>query len=160
MAKVATSSAASSMVMPSISCMPILQVISDDDGDDGEEKEGSEGSEEVKVDGSSSSSSSSESSASDYDDDEGHDELRNTRPVGSEELGFQGGRANEGREVESSPTRSRSMPHRHRMHIMREGREVASDEDEPRVGVGKHALGKASGSGLRHFTVSCGVDEL
>ena len=42
---------------------------------------------------------------------------------------------------------------------MREGREVASDEDEPRAGTGKHALGMASRSGLRHFAVSCGVDE-
>ena len=77
--------------MPSISHLPILQVISDDDGDDSEEKEGSEGSEEVKVDGSSSSSNSSESGASGYDDDEddeGHDESGNPRLVGSEELGF------------------------------------------------------------------------
>ena len=60
--------------MPSISIsrLPILQVISDDDGDDGEEKDGSEGSEEVKVDGSSASSSS-ESGASGDDDDEEDD---------------------------------------------------------------------------------------
>ena len=55
--------------IPSISRLPILQVISDDNGDDGEEKDGSEGSEEVKVDGSSASSSS-ESGASGDDDDE------------------------------------------------------------------------------------------
>ena len=51
------------------------------------------------------------------------------------------------------------MPHRRRVHIMREGREVASDEDEPRAGTGKHALGMASRSGLRHFAVSCGADD-
>ena len=39
------------------------------------------------------------------------------------------------------------------------GREVATDEDEPGAGMGKHALGKASRSGLRHFAVSCGADE-
>ena len=77
--------------MPSISHLPILQVISDDDGDDGEEKEGSEGSKEVKIDGSSSSSSSSESGMSGDDDDkddEGHDESGNPWTIGSEELGF------------------------------------------------------------------------
>ena len=46
------------------------------------------------------------------------------------------------------------------MHIMWEGHEVAADKDEPRAGTGKHALGEASRSGLKHFTVSCGVDEL
>ena len=51
------------------------------------------------------------------------------------------------------------MPHRRRVHIMREGREVANDEDEPRAGMGKHALGEASCSGLRHFTISYGTDE-
>ena len=74
--------------LPIISRLPILQVISDDDG---EEQEGSEGSEEVNIDISSSSSSSSESSASGDDDDEdneGFDELGNPRFVGSEELRF------------------------------------------------------------------------
>ena len=54
----------------------------------------------MKVDGSSSSSSSSESSMSgddDDEDDEGHNESGNPRPIGSKELGFQGGRADEGR---------------------------------------------------------------
>ena len=63
------------------------------------------------------------------------------------------------REVESCPTGSRSMPRRRRVHIMREGREVATEEDEPGAGSRKHALGEASRSGLKHFTVSCGVDE-
>ena len=62
--------------MSSISRLPILQIISDDEGDDEEGREVSEGSKEVKVDGSSSSSSSSGSGASgdegDADDDE-HD---------------------------------------------------------------------------------------
>ena len=51
------------------------------------------------------------------------------------------------------------MPHRRRVHIMREGHEVATDEDEPGADLGKHALGEASHSGLRHFTVSYGADE-
>jgi len=42
---------------------------------------------------------------------------------------------------------------------MREGYEVATDEDEPRASTGKHALGEASRSGLRHFVVSCGANE-
>ena len=42
---------------------------------------------------------------------------------------------------------------------MREGCEVATDEDEPRAGTGKHPLGMASCSGLRHFAISCGADE-
>lgn len=41
---------------------------------------------------------------------------------------------------------------------MREGREVATDEDEPRSGSRKHALGEASRSGLRHFAASCGAN--
>ena len=140
--------------MPSISRLPILQIILDDEGDDEEGKEVSEGSEEVKVDGSSSSSSSSESSASgdedDVDDDE-QDESGDPWPIGSEELGFQGRRAEEGREIESRMTRSGSMPRHRHVHIMREGCEVATDEDEPRAGSEKHAPGEASRSGLRHF---------
>ena len=42
---------------------------------------------------------------------------------------------------------------------MHGGREVATDEDEPGTGTGKHALGKASHSGLRHFAISCGADK-
>ena len=42
---------------------------------------------------------------------------------------------------------------------MLEGREVATDEDEPRTGTGNHAPGEASRSGLRHFAVSCSADE-
>jgi hypothetical protein len=145
--------------MPSISRLPILQVISDDDGDDDVEKGGSEGSKEVKIDGSSSSSSSSESGASGDEDDEDDDESGNPRPIGSKELGFQSGGTEEKREIESHPTGSRLMPLRHYMHIMREGREVATDEDEPRAGSGKHALGEASRCGLRHFAISCSADE-
>ena len=52
------------------------------------------------------------------------------------------------------------MPHHRHVHIMREGREVATDEDEPRAGSRKHALGEASRSGLRHVAASCGTDEL
>jgi hypothetical protein len=93
--------------MPSISRLPILQEISDDeDEEEDEEKEGSEGSEEVKVDGSSSSSSGSGSDASedeDVEEDEGHDDLKNPRPIESVELGLQGGGAEEEQKIESRP---------------------------------------------------------
>ena len=59
----------------------------------------------------------------------------------------------------SRPTRSGSMPRRRHVHIMWEGCEVATDEDDPGAGSRKHALGEASRSGLRHFTTSCGADE-
>ena len=42
---------------------------------------------------------------------------------------------------------------------MREGREVATDEDEPGASMGKHDLGEASCSGLRHFAISYGANE-
>jgi len=106
--------------MPSISHLPILQVISDDNGDDGEEKEGSEGSEEVKIDGSSSSSSSSEFDVSgddDDEDDEGPNKSGNPRFVASEELEFQGGGAKEEREVDFGPIGFGSIPHHRRVHI-------------------------------------------
>lgn len=41
-----------------------------------------------------------------------------------------------------------------------EGHEVATDEDEPDAGSGKHALGDASHSSLWHFAIKCGADEL
>lgn len=42
---------------------------------------------------------------------------------------------------------------------MREGQEEATEDDEPSVGSGKHALGDASCSGLQHYAVKCGADE-
>jgi hypothetical protein len=45
------------------------------------------------------------------------------------------------------------------VHIIWEGREVATDEDEPRAGSRKHALGEANHSGLRHFVIACVADE-
>ena len=51
------------------------------------------------------------------------------------------------------------MPRHRRMHIMQEGREVATNKDVPRAGTGKHALSEASRSGLRHFAISCASDE-
>ena len=70
------------------------------------------------------------------------------RPVWSDELGFQGHGSKEERDIESWPIGAGSMPCRCRVHILREGHEVALDEDEPRAGSGKHALGEASHSGL------------
>lgn len=45
------------------------------------------------------------------------------------------------------------------MHILREGREVDTDEDEPGAKSGKHALGEASRSALRCYGIKCGADE-
>jgi hypothetical protein len=42
---------------------------------------------------------------------------------------------------------------------MREGEEVATKDDEPDLGIRKHALGDASRSGLRHYAMNCGIDE-
>ena len=72
---------------------------------------------------------------------------------------MQGGEADKEREIESHPAGAGLMPRRRRVYIIREGREVAIDEDEPGVGSRKHALGEASHSGLRHFAISCGPDE-
>lgn len=71
-----------------------------------------------------------------------------------------GGGAEEEREIEMHPIEGGSMPHQRHMHIMREWCEVPTDEDEPGAGSGKHALGDANRSGLRHFAVACGADEL
>lgn len=46
-----------------------------------------------------------------------------------------------------------------RVHIFQDGEEVATEDDEPGRGAGKHALGDASRSGLVHFASECGVDE-
>jgi hypothetical protein len=71
-----------------------------------------------------------------------------------------GGGAEEEREIEMHPIEAGSMPHRRHMHIMREWCEVPADEDEPGASSGKHALGDANRSGLRHFGVACRADEL
>jgi hypothetical protein len=42
---------------------------------------------------------------------------------------------------------------------MHEGEELATEDDEPDLGVEKHALGDASHSGLRHYAMKCGTDE-
>jgi hypothetical protein len=42
---------------------------------------------------------------------------------------------------------------------MREGREVATDEDVLDAGSGKQALGDANRSGLRHFAIQYGIDD-
>ena len=83
----------------------------------------------------------------------------NPRIVDSVELGLQGGKAREELEIESRPTDAGLMPRRHHVHIMHEGREVATDDDEGGGGSGKHALGKASHSGLRYFAVAYSADE-
>ena len=92
------------------------------------------------------------------EDDEGPDGSSDPCWVGSEELGFRGAEAEE-KEVESSPVGRGSLSHHPRVHIMRGGHEVATDEDEPDTGTGKHALGEASHSMLRHFAISCEEDE-
>lgn len=72
---------------------------------------------------------------------------------------MQGGGAEDEREVESRPSRSGSFLRCRRVHIVREGHEVVTDEDEPGAGSGKHPLGDASHSGLWHFVVKCGADD-
>lgn len=52
------------------------------------------------------------------------------------------------------------MPRRRHMYMIREGHEVTTDEDELGVGSRKHALCEASRSGLRHFAVAYGANEL
>lgn len=51
------------------------------------------------------------------------------------------------------------MHHHHCVHIMWEGCEVATNEDEPDAGSRKHALGNASRSGMWHFAIKCRADE-
>ena len=63
-------------------------------------------------------------------------------------------------EIESHLAKAGLMPHRRHVHIIREGREVTTDEDELGASSRKHALGEASHSGLRHFAIACGADEL
>jgi hypothetical protein len=130
-----------------------LQEISYDDDKEDEEK-GSEGSKEIKVDGSSSSSSGSGTGAredDDVEDDDGHDVLENPHPIESVELRLQGGGVKEEQDIESCPTEAGLMPHRRHVHIIREGCEVATDEDEPGASFGKYALSDVSRSGLRHL---------
>jgi hypothetical protein len=51
------------------------------------------------------------------------------------------------------------MPRLRRVHIIHEGHKVATNEDEPDTGSGKHALGDASHSGLRHFAIKYRTDD-
>jgi hypothetical protein len=44
--------------------------------------------------------------------------------------------------IESCPTGSGSMPYRRHVQIMREGHEVASDEDDPRASLGSMLLAR------------------
>jgi hypothetical protein len=46
------------------------------------------------------------------------------------------------------------------VHIIHKGKKVAVEENEAKRGVGMHALCDASHSGLRHYSMKCGVDEL
>ena len=78
---------------------------------------------------------------------------------GSLELGLQGEGRNEEREVESHLAKVGALPHHCRIHILHEGHEIASDDDEARGNSRKHALGDASHSGLRHFAIACSADE-
>lgn len=64
-----------------------------------------------------------------------------------------------GREAESRPAGSGLVPQDRQVHILREGREVDTDEDKPGAGSVKHALGEASRGALRCYAIKCGADE-
>jgi hypothetical protein len=94
---------------------------------------------------SSSSSSASGSNGNDDDDrdddeNEGVEDSENPCIVDSVEIRFQGGGTEEEQEVESCLTDAGAMSRNHRIHILREGHEVATDDDEDRGISGKHAL--------------------
>ena len=151
--------------MLTIADLPMLQVVfGDEDENEEEEKEVSQGSNDEKGDDSSSSNEGSEFDG--VDDDDGDDD-RDVRIEDSEdpcrsgslELGLQGEGRNEEREVESCSVEVGAMPRHHCIHILREGHEIATDDDEARGNSRKHVLGDASHSGLRYFSIACGTNE-
>lgn len=87
------------------------------------------------------------------------EDSKNPRHCGSLELGLQGEGGNEEREVESCSIEVGAMPRHRRIHILHEGCEIATDDDEARGNSRKHVLGDASHSGLRYFSIACGTDE-
>lgn len=122
--------------MPTITDLPILQVLSEDEGEEDDEKEGnSKGSREHKSSGLSSSSGSGDSDdgGGDDDDDDENVEVEDSHNpciVDSVELGLEGGLGKEDQEVESCTEDAGAMLRRRRVHIMHEGRDVPTDEDE------------------------------
>lgn len=65
----------------------------------------------------------------------------------------------EAREVVSRVTEGRVMPRHRRVHIMRGGHEIDTEEDEEGL-VGKRALGDASHGSLAHFGSMLRADEV
>lgn len=137
----------------------------DSDEDDEESEKVGAG---VKADERVEVSSSGDSSGGGGDDDDGDGEHEEEEEevflhAASEEIGWDGGGLGAGleltREVVSHPAASSSRFKHHRVHIFHDGEEVATEDDEPGRGSGKHALGDASRSGLVHFALECGVDE-
>lgn len=151
--------------MPTLATLPLLQIIFyEEDEEEDEEKEVSEGSGDHKGGGSSSSSGSGDSDDGGGDgDDEDEDvlveDLGVPRAVDLAELGLEGEGVGEDREVDSRAVDVGAMPHRRHVHIMREGREVPTNEDEDEGFSGKRALSDAGRGSLRHFAIACGADE-
>lgn len=152
--------------MPTITDLPMLQVISDDedeDEDEEEEKEVSKGSDDEKGDGYSSSREGSESDGADDDgDDDGDVRIEDSKDPcrsGSLELGLQGEGRNKEREVESRLAEVGALPRHCRIHILSEGFEITIDDDKAGGNSRKHVHGDASHSGLRHFAIACYADE-
>lgn len=141
--------------------LAILQVISDDEEVEEEEKEASEGSRDHRGSGSSSSSGSrsSDDGGGDDDNDEDVEDSRTPRNVDSMELGLEGGLAKEDREVVSRAEDAGVMPCRRHVHIMCDGRDIPTDENEDEGFVGKRPLGDADRGSLQHFAIACGFDE-
>lgn len=112
-------------------------------------------------------SSSSEGSRSDGTDDDDGDEDEDAGDednvircdADSVELGLAGGGAGEDREVDSHAEDVGAIPHHRCVHIMREGRDVPTDEDEVESFAGKRPLGDASRGSLRHFASACSANE-
>jgi hypothetical protein len=150
--------------MPGLGNIPILDIKSDDEEDEEMEKFGSDQEEEEKADGLSFDSSGSGEGFDDDGDDAGderdQEEMSSHQRDTSEELGLEGGGAGRDQEVVSRLAGSSSGFKRHQVHIMREGEKLATEDDEPDLGVRKHAFGDASRSGLRHYAMKCGTNEL
>lgn len=147
--------------IPGLGSVPLVDVESDDDDED-EERVADDVEEKVEGD-------SSNGSGDDGDDEDGGDQEHEEEDVegsvrdASQELGFDGsgfaGSQELARDVASHPAAAASRFKRCRVHIFENGDEVATEDDEPGRGSGKHELGDANRSGLVHYALECGTDD-
>lgn len=151
--------------MPTFAGLPLLQVVSDEeDKEVDEEKEASEGSGDHGGDESSSSSEGSSSDGTEDDDGDEDEEVSDEDTmvhcdVDSVEIGLAGEGIGEDREVDSHARDIGAIPRCRRVHIMREGWDVPTAEDENDSFTGKRPLGEASHGSLRHFANAYGFDD-